>query len=391
MRPGSGPTLVLLSLVLAPCVAPASTASAGKGASQAPSFLGFGMGEERRYVLGPPEDLYAGEGAMWTMTLREVLADPPHAIFELTHEWGRGESASEPPVGTLTGVSSSGELRVNRHGFPLELRFSTTRVLYGYGERVYAVRYRLEGDDFRKVFSMGGEDLEHPARVRRTDEVDLEVPTGLWAFAPMALACMFGMPPSSGLALVPVAPLTPGSTAGSTMPRAPLRFTDEVQCREPLFANPGLLSLMLPTLWEAGTGELEFVMLTPAGYFGMPTFAGGGSTAGAGGVTSGGVYNRLFDSATATDARTNSDIDDLRYVDRVQVGVGPRTLDAWRFEGMNAFEAVYVDDDGVVVRVDLAGTASVAVGSRDEYATLAEPSRMDNRGLWIRLLFPSEY
>jgi hypothetical protein len=363
-------TLAVATVLVAMAVISASPAGAGmaasaspthgsNGTSQAELFLGFGLGEERRYVLGPAENLYRGEAAMWTMRLREVLADPPHAIFELGHEWSSAEYRSQPPIGMLTSVSSSGELRVNAHGFPLDLRFRTTWGLYGLGERVYAVRYELQGGGFRKTFSMDGRDLEHPARIRRTDELDISVPNGMWAHAPMALECMFTPPPTSaGMPMAPAPGTVPNAGGGAMLGGVPLRYADEVECREPLFANPGLLSFLLPALWEAGTGELEFLMLTPAGYFGMPGLSGGGSFMGGGGGLSGGAGNRHFDSELATRAQTNSAIDDLRYIDRGRVDVGARTLDAWRFEGMRAFDAVYVDDKGVVVRVDLASAVT---------------------------------
>ncbi len=358
-----------------------------------PSFLGFDLGEERRYVLGPADDLYLGEGAVWTIQLREVLADPPDAIFELTHEWSGAEYRSEPAIGTLMGVSSNGELRVNMHGFPLDLRFQTVRRLYGYGEHAYTVRYRFDDGDFRKTFSVGSNDFEHPVRVRRPGSLDVSVPLGMWAHAPMALECMFARAnAASGVAPIVMTPPTAGSSTSPTMSRAPLRFVDAPECREPLFANPGLLSLMLPTLWEAGTGELDFLMLTPAGDYGMPGASGGGGTSGGGSGLSGGAGTRHFDSQRATRPQTNSEIDNLRYVDRVRVEVGPRTLDAWRFEEMRAFDAVYVDDDGVVLRVDLSASVATATAPSTPGRTSPhEPMMVDDRGLFIRLLFPSEY
>ena len=357
------------------------------------SYLGFELGEERRYVLGPAESLYSSEGAVWSMRLREVLADPPDAIFELSHEWSRAEYRTAPPVATPMSVSSSGELRVNAHGFPLSLSFRTTRQLYGYGEHVYSVRYELEGDRFHKYFSMGTRDFDYWVRIRETDELDTDVPRGLWAHAPMALECMFGLPPSTayGPAMPGIVPPNAGANAGAVVGGSQVRFAEHVDCREPLFANPGLLSLVLPTLWEAETGELEFLLLTPAGDYGMPGVSGGGGSAGGGSVVSGGGGTRHFDSQEATRPQTNSDIEDLRYVDRVRVEVGPRTVDAWRFEGMTGFESVYVDDDGVVVRVDLEPSLASGAMPVDDLEMLEAPTRMDSRGLYIRLLFPSEY
>jgi hypothetical protein len=158
-------------------------------------------------------------------------------------------------------------------------------------------------------------------------------------------------------------------------------------CREPLFSNPGLLSLMLPALWEHGTGEYRFAMLTPAGLFGMPG-VGGGLASSLG--VSATLTNRPFDAKTATSPQTNSDIETLRYLERVQVEVGTRVRDAWRFEGMRELESIYVDDEGVVLRVDLAGWLSRTTPRAGSTAEV-EPHGVDERRLWIRLLFPSEY
>lgn len=351
------------------------------------AFLGFESGEERRYALGPPEELYAGERATWAMRLREVFADPPHAIFELAHVWDRGRRTQrEFAIGTVTHVQSAGELRVNAHGFPLEMRFETERHLAGMGEEIYSVRYRFEDGGYMKHIAAGGRDLEHRTRHLSNDDLDLDIPGGMYPFGAAAMACLLTQPPETTYA-PGVLPGRPGG--GNTPPVAPtgnVRFAAEVTCKEPLFANPGLLSLMLPALWEAGTGELEFVVLTPAGYFGMPGVGGGGALPGMSVM----MQNRPFDSQEASHPRTNSDIEELRYRDRVRVDVGVRTLDAWLFEGMRDFDAVYVDDDGVVLRVDLAAPAAMALPRSGALADV-DPGLADQRDLWIRLLFASEY
>lgn len=414
MKLGNAGNVVVLCLLLT-CAAVASTAagdggppnvrSAGSPAEVAPGrpvravqsesrFLGFGLGEERRYVLGPAEQLLVGEQAVWSMHLREILADPPDAVFELSHVWERGvhrparlstqSSNRGLAIGTVVRVQSVGELRVNRHGFPVELRFETERELVGLGIESYAVRYRLEDGVYYKHVAAGGKDLEHRIRNLGNDALDLDAAVGMYPFGAGALECLFILPRETT-----VHPDTmPGRvTAGGSVP-APVggrRWADEVDCKEPLFANPALLSLMLPALWEAGTGELEFVALTPAGYFGMPGIGVGGALPG----VSVAMLNRHFDSQEASHPRTNSDIEKLTYRDRVRVEVGARTLDAWLFDGMRDFDAVYVDDDGVVLRVDLA--ARMAADMPTDLRAVQGPTRMDTRELWVRLLFPNEY
>jgi len=356
-------------------------------AQSPPSFLGFQRGEERRYVLGPQRELGTDEHAAWSMRLRELLGDPPDGVFELTHQWQRRASSTELPIGTITRIGSEGKLRVNGYGFPIELRFTTERHLVGMGDEIYTVRYRFQDGGFVKHLAMDGQEVEHAVGIGYTDDLDLSVPSGLHAFTPAGVDC------STSLPLDPrrvTATLPPKRTAGSdpspTMPATPPRFALNTGCSESLFANPGLISLMLPVLWEEGTGEHEFLMLTPAGPFGMP-----GPVAG---VALGGMSVRSgradFDSETASSPRTNSDVEKLRYIDRVRVEVGGRARDAWRFDGMRAFDAIYVDDDGVVLRVDLADSVwdALLIGGLTGGVDLEE---WGTRELWIRLLSPSEY
>ncbi len=360
------------------------SAAVGSAASQeSPSFLGYRVGEERRYVLGPPQELFAQEHASWSIHLRELLGDPPTGVFELTHLWQRAASRSAPPIGLVVRVDSAGELRVNGYGFPIELRFTTERQLAGLGVELYTIRYRFEDGTFHKHTTMGGVDLEHAVKIRHNDDLDLSVPTGLYASAPTALNCLFTQQFFSvaGSAAVPQQGSI-GSNPSLVSPTDSIRGAEDAQCSESLFSNPGLISLMLPVLWEEGNGEHRYLVLTPAGPFGMPGL--GGQALGMSAQSRGAG----FDSRQSADARTNSDIDTLRYIERVRVDIGRRKRDAWRFDGMRAFDALYVDDDGVVLRADLATRVSNAM-SLNGLATEFDP--MDDRPLWIRLLFPSEY
>ena len=69
------------------------------------TFLGFDLGEERRYVLGPPQKLYIGESATWSIHLREIMAEPRHGIFELAHTWEPPSSSSAVSV-VVTAIST---------------------------------------------------------------------------------------------------------------------------------------------------------------------------------------------------------------------------------------------------------------------------------------------
>ncbi|MGD8328709.1 MAG: hypothetical protein PVJ49_04685 [Acidobacteriota bacterium] len=371
--------LALLGVITAAGIAPVD-------AGQAPKYLGFSLGEERRYVLGPTENLYVGEQAMWSIRLREVLADPPDAIFELAHVWNRGERVRHLAIGTVIAVQSNGELHVNRHGFPVQLRFETERQLFGMGSESYAIRYEFQNGRFEKLISAGGRDLEHRARHFSNDELDLDVPLGMYPFGAEAIGCELALPPES----MAQPGVMPGASPGAAgmVPGQNVVFAGRLDCKEPLFANPGLLSLVMPALWETGTGELDFVVLTPAGYYGMPGISGGGALPGVSVM----MQDRPFDSQEASHPRANSDIEHLRYQDRVRVEVGERMRDAWLFDGMHDFRAVYVDDDGVVLRVDLSPDAAMMMPRAGGQGVVgASPGSGGTRELWVRLLYPSEY
>ena len=350
-----------------------------------PKFLGFQEGEERRYVLGPPEALGRGESATWSIHLRELLGDPPDAIFVLTHEWHRAETMTDVPLGTITHVQSEGELRVNGHGFPLELEFKTQRHLAGYGDEVYTIRYRYEDGSYRKNIATQGTDWSHTAMIRGHEHLDREIPSGLYALLPVSPDCSVtsSLSPWRASAVVPPRRTVGSGTSPTIPPGTTTRFADNRRCRESLFANPGLVSLMMPELWEDGSGERGFLLFMPTG----PTEAPGVSLGGA----AGGVVAASQPRGTGPGMRpdANSRAERLRYRERVEVEVGRRSVGAWLFDRMGDFEAIYVDDDNVVLRVDLSRWGrGLSIGGT---AASVDPTQMSGRRLYIRLLFPSEY
>lgn len=350
--------------------------------AQEPSFLGFDVGEERRYVLGPAEELLGSEAATWSIRLRELLGNPPDGIFVLTHTWRRADTRMELPLGTITRVASEGELRVNGRSFPVDLNFETQRHLAGVGDEVYTIRYEFRDGKYHKHVSAQSKDWSYVVMIRGQEYLDREARSGLYAFLPIAPDC--SIPP----------PLNPRRAAGVALPSDPSRarvsgtalrptreFADNRLCsREPLFANPGLLSLMLPALWEEGTGERGFLLLTPTGALEGP------------GVSLGGLVAKpqvTADGLSAVHPDVNSNIETLRYVERVRVEVGSRTREAWLFDRFGDFEAIYVDDEGIVLRADIMerGRGLSINGS----IASVDPTRLQGRRLFVRLLFPSEY
>ena len=253
------------------------------------------------------------------------------------------------------------------------------------GDEIYTIQYRYEDGSYRKQISSAGDDFSHRVMIRGHKYLDRAVPSGLFVFVPTALNCSISVP-ISARQMARVVP--PTRTAGLPPPPAvlPTRFADNRSCREALFANPGLISLMLPELWEQGTGEREFLLLTPVGSFGMPGVSGGGQSTGAT-VSSGGGG---FDFTRAASPETNTDVERLRYLERVEIEVGSRQRDAWKFDRMGDFEAIYVDDDGVVLRIDLAERSLLGLAVNGGLASV-DPTPMSRGRLSIRLLFPSEY
>ena len=150
------------------------------------------------------------------------------------------------------------------------------------------------------------------------------------------------------------------------------------QGREPIFANPGLLNLTMPALWETGTGQLEFLAMAPTGVLtaalmgggGRGNRGGGGSGISIGGfnVLGGGGPDPFGDAEDAFQMFALTADSEL-----MQIDVGGRSVDVWRLRASAPLESAYVDGNGSIVRLDL--PADPETGER----------------YWIRRLRPSEY
>ena len=136
---------VALLLVLAG-TSPALLAAPGQGQR----FLGYEVGEERRYILGPPESLLRGETGMWSIQLDEIYTGEdgaPAGEFSLRHEWQAPQPRTEVPLRTIMRVASEGTVRVNAHGFPTKIHHETVRHLAGLGNDAYTIEYELKDDN----------------------------------------------------------------------------------------------------------------------------------------------------------------------------------------------------------------------------------------------------
>ena len=99
--------------------------SGGSGHSQAPDrAFGYFVGEERRYILGPSESLLEGEGRDWLIRLDRIEGDAEEfvVVFALEFEDRRPGISYRGSQEVYFRVE--GELKVNRFGFPLELRYT---------------------------------------------------------------------------------------------------------------------------------------------------------------------------------------------------------------------------------------------------------------------------
>ena len=319
------------------------------GQDAASTFLGFEVEEERRYVLGPPAALGDGESGTWLIRLAEVTGSgrEVHGLFVLAHTWHIPALGRPIPPGTVTGVESSGSILVNAHGFPLRIDIRTKRQLAGVGDQAYNVSFEYDDGEYHKVVTGTGNRQEDDVGIRDNRYVDFKIPAGVFAYLPSAPECYVGQPRS--------------------------KPADNSDCEESLFANPGLLSFAIPALWEAG-GEREFVFFTPIGPIGDRSWKAGVAQTPPGGSRGVNIpldSGRLMYEPLAP--FSYHEIETLRYGERTSIRLGRRRQDAWMVQGPGQLLAIYVDDDGRVIRVDLP--------KRDDF----DPGR------WIRLLLPSEF
>ncbi len=305
------------------------------------TFLGFRIGQEIRYALERDGDVPADARVTWGIRLDGI--EDELGVFGLTYEAidGRGDPAAPPgQAGEITALAT-GTAWINAHGFPTRVRFVSQRLTPS-GPLGYSIEYRFE--DRRMFKRLEGREKEQDKELDDYETIDLRAPAGMYLFHPVHPECL----------------------AAADI---------EAPClgREPLFANPGLLSLTMPAVWDSGTGSLSFVALSPTGV--IPRILMGGNPAGGSGFTVGG-YNLLGGSGPDpfSDAEDALQTFAIRADgDLLQLDVGGRTVDAWRLDVTAPLESAYVDGSGSIVRIDLATTGEATGDYR------------------IRRLRPSEY
>jgi len=314
----------------------------GAGASQYREAFGYELGEERRYVLEPQDSLRSGESASWSIRLDDISGEGEDIkmVFALEHE--RTE-----PIGDMFGglgarlqvVDVESRVTLNRFGFPLRVVMSERHDLSGETGSQSDIRttiFTFDGERYVKKVRLNGREWKFTINVANHDDLDREARSGMYLFLPSALTCL-GRRGEAG---------------------RPAYCADG----EPAFANPGLLSIVLPVMWEEQVNKKKFLFFVPSGI----------------GTTPAGLYNMSRWTQLERDQLRNLtryyrkiDIEFEEFVEAVEVG--PRTVDVWKFDASGAMRAIYTDADGVVLKVDI------------------DPHPVTNGKRWIRLLYPSEY
>ena len=181
--------VILAGFVAGPGV-PRSLASPAVGSGRSEdTMLGFEVGEERRYIIGPPGALRPGEAAAWSIRLDRIEGEAPNrtAAFELTHEsnrWGISHAG-----GNMVWWKHRGELKLNEQGFPVDLRFTVFEEHTGeapWRGDIMASSYSFRDGQFHKTVELPGQQWEFRVPIARHRDLDLDVPEGLYLFFPEA-------------------------------------------------------------------------------------------------------------------------------------------------------------------------------------------------------------
>jgi len=304
--------------------------------------FGYEVGEERRYVLEPESSLRTGESAWWSIVLEGIdgEGDDVHMTFLLEHQ--RSELIRDV-FGGMSGrmqvVDIEARLVVNRFGFPEQVVIQEQTDVSGEMGSLSDVRttiFNFDGERMVKQIRIDGRVWDFNIAIASSDDLDVEVPSGMYAWVPTALRCL-GAPGEIG---------------------RPYRC----DTGDPAFANPGLLSLALPVMWEEQVNEKKFLFFTPTGVGTLP-----------GGLMD---MNRLMRRERDTLANYQRYFNEKELTVKEFVPgaeIGPRSVDAWLLDGSGELREIWAEPDGRVLKVNL------------------DPHPVTRGSRWIRLQFPSEY
>lgn len=388
-RSGTAPIAALLLCLVGVGSSPSSFDIPAAASQATQRSFGFDVGEERRYILGPPEALRPGEGATWLIRL-DRLRPNGEAVFVLEHRrTGPDQQAGTPAYGEELNAEMEAELVVNGHGFPMTVSLDVRRSVYGYPDDQFYVRYQFDGRSLQKHVDTFGKRWDIALPIPAHPKLSKSVPAGLYVFLPDAFHCLGYR--SSVMRISPMGP--PQPTAGSLhQPAGALPRVDrEALPCEPNtdlgFLNPGLLSLVWPALIEAAGNE-DFLFFTPTGadLFPGPRVSGNVGGIGGTGPVGGGRIDR------ARDPHRYYASSRIQVVDHTQLHLRGRTFDAVVAKISGLQGVVYVGEDNKVLLIDIAGTG--LIDSMASNAIRSGNVDIDSVGFGerrVRLMFPSEY
>lgn len=153
------------------------------------TFLGFEVGEERRYAVGPDGALRDGEEITWRVQLDRVEVEEGRRIgvFMLGHEHKRYGMSGRGPM--YVHWNYSGEARINEYGFPELVSFTMYEEHTGEsqwrGEDMSAA-YVFTGEEYRKDVRVPDQEWQFTVPIATHDALDLAVPAGAFLFRPQA-------------------------------------------------------------------------------------------------------------------------------------------------------------------------------------------------------------
>lgn len=316
------------------------------------AFPGFEPGDEIRYALEGDDGLARALRAFWTIRLNDVDGEGG-GVFDLTQGFGGFGSARAPETRLVT----TARAWIGPHGFPLRLRIDPGRGGADARPDGYTIEYRFEDGGYTKQLQADG--LTEDQDVDLVEHPGLEpgVPRGLYLFMPLGVDCLREIV-DARLSRRPgrTGPGQPGGGGpGAVGPATGYQAEPPCRGRQIVFANPGLLSLVMPALWEAGTGEHDFAILAPTGIHPAALVRGARTRGGPNvNIFGYGIVDTVLGPEAFGDAEDAFGAFRLSARgERVELDLGDWTESVWRFETPDPVEAVWVDGQGGVARLDL--------------------------------------
>ncbi len=270
-------------------------AIAAPAAQDATSLLGYDIGEERRYVVGPDNAMRQGEYANWSIRLDRIETSGPLrvGVFDIGHEEVRWRVGY---VGSIHAAwKYSGELRINEYGFPEEVRFSMFEEHTGeapFRGDIMSSSFVFDGRYYQKEVRVPDQEWDFRVPISTHGDLDLDVPSGMFLF------------------------------------RSEAAELD-------LFTNPALLEFALPRLIP-DTWEQRFLFFKPDSPVRYPNAN----------------WVKVQRDRLAS-LRRYYDKNTVRIGESMQLEIGGRTLNVRRLHISGPIRAGYINEFGQVVRIDI--------------------------------------